>query len=78
MEIKKIMIYVLLITTTLFGADIKELLKANVKTVKFVLDSYYKYEISDYLNNSDFDSKVDVLKWTSFVKFSFIGLRNEQ
>lgn len=62
MEIKKIIIYILLVVTTLFGADLKEFFKEKEKTVKFVLDSYYKHGIPDYLSNSVFDSKVDVLK----------------
>ena len=68
---------IVLVISTLFGGEVKSMVVENTE-IKFVIDSYYKFENlqdSPFLRN---DSKVDVLKRTSFVKFSFIGLRNEQ
>jgi hypothetical protein len=70
-------ITVLLVVSTLFGHQLKSMVTQDNK-VKFVLDSYYNFENSLEHISPAHDSKVGVLKRTSFVKFSFIGLRNEQ
>lgn len=77
MKKSQVIIGILLVAVTLGGDYMKENI-ANTTKVKFVLDSYYNALPSSTSQVWFGSHKVDALKRASFVKFSFIGLRNEQ
>lgn len=69
--------FLILVLTTLTGDNLKTTFQQGILEVKFVLDSYEIEKLNVY-NLQFFKVKSGVLKRIPNVKFSFIGLRNEQ